>query len=165
MAALARYDWPGNVRELQNAAALAVDAPRRGVVGPSSLPATLARVATPAHGATLQQARRVFDTRFVREALVRAGGHRGRAAAELGVTRQGLAKLWTASAWMQTRRAPARPRRDHSVQPSRPDAIIRVTPRVQNLVVRLLAVGVMTQGPHVPAVAAAQYVAQQVRNV
>ena len=94
MAALARYDWPGNVRELQNVlAALAVDAPRRGVVGPSSLPATLARVATPAHGATLQQARRVFDTRFVREALVRAGGHRGRAAAELGVTRQGLAKL------------------------------------------------------------------------
>ena len=52
-----------------------------------------ARVATAAHGATLQQARRVFDTRFVREALVRAGGHRGRAAAELGVTRQGLAKL------------------------------------------------------------------------
>ena len=93
--ALARYDWPGNVRELQNVlAALAVDAPRRGVVGPSSLPATLARVATPAHGATLQQARRVFDsTRFVREALGRAGGHRGRAAAELGVTRQGLAKL------------------------------------------------------------------------
>jgi DNA-binding NtrC family response regulator len=35
----------------------------------------------------------VFDTRFVRAALARAGGHRGRAAAELGVTRQGLAKL------------------------------------------------------------------------
>ena len=42
---------------------------------------------------TLEQARRVFDTRFVRAALARAGGHRGRAAAELGVTRQGLAKL------------------------------------------------------------------------
>jgi DNA-binding NtrC family response regulator len=35
----------------------------------------------------------VFETRFVRAALARAGGHRGRAAAELGVTRQGLAKL------------------------------------------------------------------------
>jgi DNA-binding NtrC family response regulator/tetratricopeptide (TPR) repeat protein len=94
MAALARYDWPGNVRELQNVlAALAVGAARRGVVGPSALPATLARVITPADGVTLEQARRVFDTRFVRAALARAGGHRGRAAAELGVTRQGLAKL------------------------------------------------------------------------
>jgi DNA-binding NtrC family response regulator/tetratricopeptide (TPR) repeat protein len=94
IAALARYDWPGNVRELQNVlAALAVGAARRGVVGPSALPATLARVAAPADGVTLEQARRVFDTRFVRAALARAGGHRGRAAAELGVTRQGLAKL------------------------------------------------------------------------
>ncbi len=94
MAALARYDWPGNVRELQNVlAALAVGAPRRGVVGPSALPATLARIATRADNVTLEQARRVFDTRFVRAALARAGGHRGRAAAELGVTRQGLAKL------------------------------------------------------------------------
>jgi len=94
IAALARYDWPGNVRELQNVlAALAVGAARRGVVGPSALPATLARVAAPADGVTLEQARRLFDTRFVRAALARAGGHRGRAAAELGVTRQGLAKL------------------------------------------------------------------------
>ena len=62
-------------------------------VGSSSLPATLARVAAPTAGVTLEQARRVFETRFVRAALARAGGHRGRAAAELGVTRQGLAKL------------------------------------------------------------------------
>ena len=39
LGALARYDWPGNVRELQNVlAALAVRAPRRGVVPPSALP-------------------------------------------------------------------------------------------------------------------------------
>ena len=94
LAALARYDWPGNVRELQNVlAALAVASPKRGTVGSSSLPATLARVAAPTAGVTLEQARRVFETRFVRAALARAGGHRGRAAAELGVTRQGLAKL------------------------------------------------------------------------
>ena len=95
LAALARYDWPGNVRELQNVlAALVVSSPRRGMIGPSALPATLARVAvTAAGGGTLDQARRVFETRFVRAALARAGGHRGRAAAELGVTRQGLAKL------------------------------------------------------------------------
>ena len=94
LAALARYDWPGNVRELQNVlAALAVASPRRGIVGPSALPATLARMAVASGGVTLEQARRVFETRFVRAALARAGGHRGRAAAELGVTRQGLAKL------------------------------------------------------------------------
>ncbi len=33
------------------------------------------------------------DERVVRAALAQAGGHRGRAASALGVTRQGLAKL------------------------------------------------------------------------
>jgi len=41
----------------------------------------------------LDEARRTFELRFVRAALVRTGGHRGRAAAELGITRQGLTKL------------------------------------------------------------------------
>ena len=41
----------------------------------------------------LDQARRTFEEQFVRAALVRSGGRRGRAAAELGVTRQGLTKL------------------------------------------------------------------------
>jgi DNA-binding NtrC family response regulator len=41
----------------------------------------------------LDEARRTFEERFVRAALVRTGGHRGRAASELGVTRQGLTKL------------------------------------------------------------------------
>jgi DNA-binding NtrC family response regulator len=93
MAALARYDWPGNVRELQNVlAALAVRSPKRGVVPPTALP--------PAFGVRrddetwrLDAARRVFEERFVRAALVRSGGHQGRAAEELGVTRQGLTKL------------------------------------------------------------------------
>jgi DNA-binding NtrC family response regulator/tetratricopeptide (TPR) repeat protein len=93
VAALARYDWPGNVRELQNvAAALAVRSPKRGVVPPTALPA---HIVDRAHGETwtLVDARRTFDERFIRAALVRTGGHRGRAAAELGVTRQGLTKL------------------------------------------------------------------------
>ena len=94
LAALARYDWPGNVRELQNVlASLAVSAPRRGIVGPSALPSAVASTAARAPGATLESARRVFEERYVRAALARAGGHRGRAAAELGLTRQGLAKL------------------------------------------------------------------------
>jgi DNA-binding NtrC family response regulator/tetratricopeptide (TPR) repeat protein len=93
IAALARYDWPGNVRELQNIlAALAVRSPKRGVVPPSALPAPFA--GSGRHDAwRLDEARRTFEERFVRAALVRTGGHRGRAASELGVTRQGLTKL------------------------------------------------------------------------
>ena len=93
LAALARYDWPGNVRELQNAlSALAVRAPRHGTVPASALPVTLSRL-EPLAGVTLEQARRRVDERLVRAALAQAGGHRGRAATALGLTRQGLAKL------------------------------------------------------------------------
>jgi DNA-binding NtrC family response regulator/tetratricopeptide (TPR) repeat protein len=90
---LASYDWPGNVRELQNVlAALAVRCPRRGVIPPSALPPHLG--ATQRVGVwRLDAARRSFEEGFVRAALVRTGGRRGRAAAELGVTRQGLTKL------------------------------------------------------------------------
>jgi transcriptional regulator with PAS, ATPase and Fis domain len=95
IAALARYDWPGNVRELQNVlAALAVRSPKRGVVPPSALPPPFAGSGE-GEAWTLDEARRTFELRFVRAALVRTGGHRGRAAAELGVTRQGLTKLMT----------------------------------------------------------------------
>ncbi|MGB7220353.1 MAG: sigma 54-interacting transcriptional regulator [Vicinamibacterales bacterium] len=93
IAALARYDWPGNVRELQNVlAALAVRSPRRGVIPVSALPPPLCG-AMAAETWRLEQARRIFEERFVRAALARNGGRRARAAAELGVTRQGLTKL------------------------------------------------------------------------
>ena len=92
LGALARYDWPGNVRELQNVlAAVAVGAPRRGTVGVSALPATLRN--TTASGFTLDEARRRFEAGYVRAALARAGGCRSRAAVDLGISRQGLAKL------------------------------------------------------------------------
>jgi two-component system response regulator AtoC len=94
VAALARYDWPGNVRELQNVlAALAVRSPKRGVVPPTALPPVFGeRRDEPWR---LDAARRLFEERFVRAALVRTGGHRSRAAEELGVSRQGLTKLMT----------------------------------------------------------------------
>ena len=93
VAALARYDWPGNVRELQNVlAALTVRVAKRGVVPPSALPPPFA-AGGQTEAWTLGEARRTFEHRFVRAALARTGGHRGRAAAELGVTRQGLTKL------------------------------------------------------------------------
>jgi DNA-binding NtrC family response regulator len=93
LAALARYDWPGNVRELQNVlAALAVRTAKRGVVPPAALPPQFADHRS-GDAWRLEQARRTFEERFVRAALVRNGGHRGQAAAELGLTRQGLTKL------------------------------------------------------------------------
>jgi two-component system NtrC family response regulator len=93
ISALARYRWPGNVRELQNVlAAIAVRAPKRGVVPPSALPACFGETRACSTW-RLDEARRSFEERFVRAALVRSGGRRGRAASELGLTRQGLTKL------------------------------------------------------------------------
>ena len=95
--ALATYQWPGNVRELQNVlAALAVRTPRRGVVPVTALPSGFCEInRSHEQACRLAAARRVFDGQFVRAALVRTGGHRSRAAHELGLTRQGLAKLMT----------------------------------------------------------------------
>jgi len=91
--ALARYDWPGNVRELQNVlAALVVRVGRRGLVPVSALPPVFVEHPA-AESCRLEHARRAFDANFVRAALVRSGGRRAQAAGELGLTRQGLAKL------------------------------------------------------------------------
>jgi DNA-binding NtrC family response regulator len=64
------------------------------VVPPSALPAQFEAV-RPAEAWRLDEARRTFEERFVRAALVRSGGRRAQAASELGVTRQGLTKLMT----------------------------------------------------------------------
>jgi transcriptional regulator with GAF, ATPase, and Fis domain len=89
---LSRYPWPGNVRELQNVmAALAVAAPARGRVSASLLPPAISRAAV-VTTVRLADARVQFERRCVEVALARAGGSRTRAAAELGLTRQGLLK-------------------------------------------------------------------------
>ncbi len=94
VAALARYDWPGNVRELQNVmAALAAAVGSRGSVGPGHLPSVIAGQTPGGAAQNLDEARRTFEARFVRAALARAGGRRAQAASDLGLTRQGLAKL------------------------------------------------------------------------
>jgi DNA-binding NtrC family response regulator len=91
--ALVAYHWPGNVRELQNVmATLAVEAPRRGRVGPHLLPRRL-DPSPPDLPGTLDEARRRFDAAFVRDALQRTGGRRGETARQLGLSRQGLIKL------------------------------------------------------------------------
>jgi two-component system response regulator AtoC len=93
VAALGQHDWPGNVRELQNVlASLAVRVAKRGVVPPSALPPQLGD-GHQGEACRLDDARRLFEERFVRAALVRSGGRRALAASELGLTRQGLTKL------------------------------------------------------------------------
>jgi len=89
---LAAHEWPGNVRELQNViAALAVSAPKRGRVTSAHLPARIGGGAGPP--ITLHQARMALERDLVQRALARSGGRQAKAAAELGLTRQGLAKL------------------------------------------------------------------------
>lgn len=96
MTRLGQYDWPGNVRELQNVLAAAMVAgPKRGVIGPHALPPHISHASSAAGKATLAAARRDFEARYVRAALARSGGRAAVAARELGVSRQGLAKLAT----------------------------------------------------------------------
>jgi DNA-binding NtrC family response regulator len=64
------------------------------VIPPSALPSPFTTTAPPETW-RLDEARQAFEERFVRAALVRTAGHRAHAAAQLGVTRQGLTKLMT----------------------------------------------------------------------
>jgi DNA-binding NtrC family response regulator len=93
---LGSYDWPGNVRELQNVlASMMVAGPPRGVIGSNGLPGHLTRTTAMSSHATLAEARREFEERYVRAALARSGGRAAPAARDLGVSRQGLRKLTT----------------------------------------------------------------------
>lgn len=94
--ALTAHDWPGNVRELQNAlAALGIRRPRRGEIGPEALPPALREVAGHQRRPTRREARMELERAMVRDALDRHHGVVRAAGRELGVTRQGLAKIIT----------------------------------------------------------------------
>jgi DNA-binding NtrC family response regulator len=94
MSMLGSYDWPGNVRELQNVlASMMVAGPARGVIGPHGLPGHITRTTAMTGRATLAEARKEFEERYVRAALARSGGRAASAARDLGVSRQGLRKL------------------------------------------------------------------------
>jgi two-component system, NtrC family, response regulator AtoC len=97
VAALAAHDYPGNVRELQHALERAVALARGGPIRTEHLPADLTAAdaqagAARAHdpllplGAAVEQ----FEQEYIRKALAKAGGHRGRAAALLGISRKSL---------------------------------------------------------------------------
>jgi len=98
VAALAAHDYPGNVRELQHALERAVALARGGPVRLEHLPADIAAGASPAARAEagpgafqpLGQALSAFEQEYVQRALAKAGGHRTRAAALLGISRKSL---------------------------------------------------------------------------
>jgi len=98
VAALDAHDYPGNVRELQHALERAVALARGGpirlehlppdVASPSGLgpPGAAAAAGLRPLGAALHS----FEQEYIRRALEQAGGHRGRAAALLGISRKSL---------------------------------------------------------------------------
>jgi DNA-binding NtrC family response regulator len=111
VAALAAHDWPGNVRELQHALERGVALARGGPVRLEHLPPEIAAAAEPDAGAAaapgegalrpLGEAVESFEQQYIRRALEKTGGHRGRAAALLGISRKSL--------WERLREAPGRP--------------------------------------------------------
>ncbi len=100
LAALATYRFPGNVRELIHSLERAVAMARGGVIRLEHLPPAIS-AATGAEAfldrpedtervEPLASAVARFERQYVRRVLERAGGHRGRAAALLGISRKAL---------------------------------------------------------------------------
>ena len=107
LARLARHDWPGNVRELGSALAAAlIRRPGAARLGAGAFDGLVpsAEASSPDPGDSdalarllalrrLAVARRAFERLLVLRALERASGNRTRAARDLGITRQGLARV------------------------------------------------------------------------
>lgn len=81
------YDWPGNVRELQNTIQFSIVRSKGRVVEPDDLPMEFRSLqnTSPKRGPA-----RKLDVAVVRDALVKTGGNKARAARVLGVGRATL---------------------------------------------------------------------------
>ena len=101
VAALAVHDYPGNVRELIHALERGVALARGGVIRLEHLPAHFAAgLEVPESGVDpgdddrriqpLGSAVQLFERQYVRNVLARLGGHRGRTAVALGISRKTL---------------------------------------------------------------------------
>jgi DNA-binding NtrC family response regulator len=98
VAALATYDFPGNVRELLHALERAVAMARGDVIRLVHLPPALGggQTGEPTDGGSdktiqpLARAVQEFELQYIRRVLGKVGGHRGRAAELLGISRKAL---------------------------------------------------------------------------
>ena len=98
VAALMAYDYPGNVRELLHALERAVALSRGGPIQLDHLPADVAASLAPGPASAspaeevqpLGEAVAAFEREYIQRVLDRAGGHRTRAAALLGISRKNL---------------------------------------------------------------------------
>jgi DNA-binding NtrC family response regulator len=94
--ALAGARWPGNVREVENALGRALILAGTEPIGPSHLPAALARTSEAATGSILDDllvpefSLDAFERDLIHHALVKAGGNKAAAARLLGITRRRL---------------------------------------------------------------------------
>lgn len=89
LAAVERYRFPGNVRELERLV-LGLHARFRGrAVAVADLPSAIRGGTVVARG-TLEEGRREFDRRYVRDLLERHAGNRTQAARSAGISRQTL---------------------------------------------------------------------------
>lgn len=87
LAVMMDYPWPGNVRELQNAIQFAIVRSNGDIITAEDLPLELREFERPANR---RGPSRKLDTEFVRQALVKTGGNKARAARLLGVGRATL---------------------------------------------------------------------------
>lgn len=98
--ALKKYNWPGNVRELENMMERMVVLGKTGNIEIEKLPAEVAgksaKVIVPGGifiESNLRDAEKKFEAEFIRQAIEKAGGSKGRAAKILGIHRNTLLKL------------------------------------------------------------------------
>lgn len=97
-AALATHDYPGNARELLHALERAVALSRGASIGLEHLPVEVAgsqggdwpRSPPPGELQPLDEAVQQFERQYIQRVLERTGGHRGRAASVLGISRKSL---------------------------------------------------------------------------
>jgi PAS domain S-box-containing protein len=87
LSVMMEYAWPGNVRELQNAVQFGIVKSNNRTIAADDLPLELRQVK---ENALRRGPTRKLVARSVREALIKTGGNKARAARELGVGRATL---------------------------------------------------------------------------
>jgi two-component system response regulator AtoC len=93
---LSQYSWPGNVRELENLIERMVVLTKEGSIDTSKLPGEIKGTPVcppPSEESKLKAALQKFESDFIRQALEKAGGKKGKAAKLLGIHRNTLINL------------------------------------------------------------------------